>query len=68
VRIRGQDRTRAGTTRIAGQHGARDVPGDAHDHVVACATLRQLCDQRVTVVEPPSDHFRFVANLGPRRP
>jgi hypothetical protein len=29
------------------EHGTRDVPGDAHDHLVAGARLREFRDERV---------------------
>lgn len=48
--------------------GARDVPGDAQDHLVARARLRELRDQRVPVIVPPPDNFRFLAHLRPLRP
>ena len=34
---------------VAREHGARDVSGDAHDHLVTRARLRELRDQRVVV-------------------
>jgi len=48
---------------VAGKHGARDVPGDAHDDFVACAGLRKLGDERMAVIVPPSDDLRLVAHL-----
>jgi len=35
---------------VTREHGARDVPGDAHDHLVARARLGGLRDQRVPVI------------------
>src|ERR1035441_1914335 len=32
---------------VSREHGARNVPGDAHDHLVARARLREFRDQRV---------------------
>ena len=32
------------------RHGARDVPGDAHDHLGACVQLGEFRDQRVAVM------------------
>ena len=34
---------------VAGEHGARDVPGDTHDHLVARARFREFGDQGVPV-------------------
>src|ERR1035437_1035067 len=53
---------------VAGKHCARDVPGNAHDHLVARARLRKLRDQRVPIVVPPPDDLSFVADLGPSCP
>ena len=53
---------------VAREHGARDVPGDAHDHLGAGARLCELRDQGVTVIVPPSNDLRVVADLRPRRP
>jgi hypothetical protein len=39
---------------VARKHGAGDVPGDAHDHLVARARFRQFRNQRVTVIVPSS--------------
>ena len=38
---------------VAREHGAGDVPGDAHDHLVAGARFSEFRDQRVAVVVPP---------------
>jgi hypothetical protein len=38
---------------IPGEHGARDVPGDAHDYLVAGTRLGELRDQRVAIT--PTD-------------
>src|SRR5437879_6357603 len=48
---------------VAREHGARDVPGDTHDHLVASARLREFRDQCVAIVVPPADDFRVVAYL-----
>jgi hypothetical protein len=59
---------------VAGEHGARDVPGDAHDHLVARARLRKLRHERVAVVVPaasakPVDSTRQAGgNTAPRTP
>ena len=41
---------------VAGEHGARDVACDAHDHLVAGAGLGEFGDQRVAVVMPAAFH------------
>ena len=50
------------------EHSARDVASDAHDHLVARARLGELRDQRVAVIVPTPNDFRFLAHLRPRRP
>jgi hypothetical protein len=35
---------------VAREHGARDVPRDAHDHFVARSGLGDLPDERVPVI------------------
>ena len=45
------------------QHGAGDVPGDAHDDLVAGAGLSKLRPQRVPVVVPSPDYIRLGAHL-----
>ena len=52
---------------VPGKHGARDVAGYAHDHLVAGARFSEFRDQHVAVVMPPPYDIRFVAHLGPRR-
>ena len=37
------------------EQGAGDVPGDAHNHLVAGARLREFRDQCVAVIVPPAD-------------
>jgi hypothetical protein len=37
------------------EHGARDVPWDAHDHLVAGARFGRFRDQRVAVIVPGPD-------------
>jgi hypothetical protein len=37
---------------VARQHGARDVPGNAHDHLGARTRLGEFRDQRVAVIVP----------------
>jgi hypothetical protein len=49
------------------KHGAGDVPGDAHDYLVACTRLSQLRDQRVAVVMPPARYPGLLPDLRPRR-
>jgi len=44
------------------------VPGNAHDHFIACARLGELRDQRVAVIVPPPNDVRFLAHLRPIRP
>jgi hypothetical protein len=46
---------------VAREHGARDVPGDTHKHVVARPRLGELRDQRMAIVVPAPDDTRFVA-------
>jgi hypothetical protein len=45
------------------QHGAGDVPGDAHDDLVAGVGLSKLRHQRVPVVVPSPDYIRLGAHL-----
>jgi hypothetical protein len=52
---------------VAGEHGARHVPGDAHDHLVAGARLGEFRDERMPVIVPPPNDLRLIANFGPRR-
>jgi hypothetical protein len=52
---------------VAGEHGTRDVPGDAHDHLAAGARLREFRYQGVAVIVPSPLHARFLADLNPRR-
>jgi len=54
--------------RVAGAHGARNVPCNAHNHLVARTRLREFRYQRVTVIVPPPNDLRFVAHLRPHRP
>jgi len=35
--------------RVPGEHGAGDVPGDAHDYLVARTPVREFRDERVPV-------------------
>ena len=51
--------------RVARQHGARDVPGDAHDHLVARSGLREFRDQRVAVIVPPARYSSLLPDPGP---
>jgi hypothetical protein len=37
---------------VTRKHGARDVPGDAHDHFVAGPRFCQFGDQRMPVIMP----------------
>src|ERR1019366_5458699 len=53
--------------RVAREHGARDVTGDAHDHLVAGARLSEFRYQRVAVVVPAALHPGFLADLDPGR-
>ena len=43
------------------EHGARDVPGDAHEDIVACARLGEFRYKRVAVVVPPPHPIRACA-------
>jgi hypothetical protein len=43
----------------AGENGARDVPADAYDHIVARARFREFRDQRTPVIVPSRTRFRF---------
>jgi hypothetical protein len=46
--------------------GARDVAGDAHDHLVACARLGEPGTQGVPIIVPPPDDFRLAVHLRDR--
>jgi len=52
---------------VAREHGAGDVPGDAHDHLIAGARLREFRDQGVAVVVPPALYAALLADLAPCR-
>jgi hypothetical protein len=49
---------------VAREHGARDVPGGAHDHFVPRARLGELRDQRVAIIVPTVMEFRIFQGLG----
>src|SRR5262245_7593569 len=49
------------------KHGARDVPGDAHGHLVARSRLSEFRYKCVTVIVPPALYSCLFADLGPRR-
>ena len=53
--------------RVPGEHCARDVAGDAHDHLITGARLGELRDQRVAVIVPAALHPGLLADLYPRR-
>jgi hypothetical protein len=54
--------------RVAGEHGARDVPRDTHDYLVTGSRLGEFGHLGVAVVVPAPDDLRLLADFRPRGP
>lgn len=45
---------------VARERGPCDMPGDAHDHLIARTRLGELRNERVAIVVPPARHKRTI--------